>query len=151
MRKDGRIMKCKALQNKWLKGLLIIGVALLLCGLVMMKLVGEDGGMPARIAGFLSGLGGSLAVIGGGLLLQRRVLGEKCARQQALHMEDERGLAVAYRAQNAAAIAAIAAIIVILIAALVRGDGFYMMLGTIACFAVTAVKLIAWAVYDRSM
>lgn len=144
-------MKCRATKEIWLKGLLAVGMALLLAGLVWAGVIGVPEGLPARMAGFVTGLGGALAAVGGGVLLFNRLGGERRTRQRELRMEDERGLAVAYRAQNVAAIAAVAAIIVILIAALVRGDGFYMALGTIACIAVAAIKLIAWAVYDRIM
>lgn len=151
MRKDAVSMKCKALQSSWLKVLLVAGLVLLMAGLVWAYGIGVSGGLPARMAGFLSGLGGSLTAIGGGMLLWRRFSGEARTRERMLHMEDERGLTVAYKAQSAAAIAAVFSIVVILIAALVRGDDFYMALGTAACFVVCLVKFVAWYLYDKTI
>lgn len=144
-------MKCKAMQDSWLRVMLAVGLVLLLAGLVWAFGIGVEEGLPARLAGFLSGLGGSLAAIGGGMLLWRRLSGEARTRQRMLHMEDERGLTVAYKAQSAAAIAAVFSIVAILIVALVRGDELYMALGTAACFVVCLVKLAAWVLYDRKM
>ena len=96
-------------------------------------------------------MGGSLSAIGLGSMLINRFLGAKRAHQRKLHMEDERGLMVAYKAQSVAAIAAVLAIIAMLIAALVRGDTFYMQMGTAACCMVAAVKIIAWYMYDKRM
>lgn len=151
MRKDVDHMKCRAMWDSWLKVMLAAGLALLLAGLVWVFGIGVSEGLTARMAGFLSGLGGSLTAIGGGVLLMNRLSGEARTRQRMLHMEDERGLTVAYKAQSAAAIAAVLALVVILVAALVRGDSFYMLLGTAACFLVALTKLVAWCVYDRTM
>ena len=98
-------MKCRAMQKKWLTAMLAAGMVLLAGGLIWAYGVGAADGLPMRMAGFLSGLGGALAAIGGGCLLLNRIRGERRTRESALHMEDERGLAVAYKAQNAAAIA----------------------------------------------
>jgi len=89
--------------------------------------------------------------MGGGFLLLGRIRGERRSKESKLHMEDERGLQVAYKAQNVAAVCAVMGIIVILIVALVRGDELYMALGTAACIAVAVVKIAAWYIYDKKM
>ena len=144
-------MKCRAMQNSWLKAMLAAGIVLLAGGLIWAYGVGAGEGLPMRLAGFLCGLGGALAAIGGGCLLLNRIRGERRTRENALHMEDERGLTVAYKAQNAAAIAAVLAIVAIAVTALVRGDHLYMMMGSAACCLVALVKIIAWYAYDKMM
>ena len=144
-------MKCKAMQNVWLKGMLAAGAVLLAAGLIWAYGVGAEDGLPMRMAGFLSGLGGALAAIGGGCLLLNWIRGERRTRESTLHMADERGLTVAYKAQNAAAIAAVLAIVAMTVTALVRGDHLYMMMGTAACCLVALVKIIAWYAYDKMM
>ena len=144
-------MKCRAMQKKWLTGMLAAGVVLLAAGLIWAYGVGAGEGLPMRMAGFLCGLGGALAAIGGGYLLLNWLSGEKRTRQRTLHMEDERGLTVAYKAQNAAAIAAVLALIAMTVTALVRGDSLYMMMGSAACCLVALVKIIAWYAYDKMM
>ena len=144
-------MKCRAMQNSWLKAMLAVGIVLLAGGLIWAYGVGAADGLPMRMAGFLCGLGGALAAIGGGCLLLNGLRGERRTKEQALHMEDERGLTVAYKAQNAAAIAAVLAIVAIAVTALVRGDSLYMMMGSAACCLVALVKIIAWYAYDKTM
>ena len=144
-------MKCRAMQNSWLKAMLAAGIVLLAGGLIWAYGVGAGEGLPMRLAGFLCGLGGALAAIGGGCLLLNRIRGERRTRENALHMEDERGLTVAYKAQNAAAIAAVLAIVAMAVTALVRGDHLYMMMGSAACCLVALVKIIAWYAYDKTM
>ena len=144
-------MKCRAMQNSWLKAMLAAGIVLLAGGLIWAYGVGAGEGLPIRLAGFLCGLGGALAAMGGGCLLLNRIRGERRTKEQALHMEDERGLTVAYKAQNAAAIAAVLAIVAIAVTALVRGDHLYMMMGSAACCLVALVKIIAWYAYDKTM
>ena len=144
-------MKCRAMQNSWLKAMLAVGFVLLAGGLIWAYGVGAGEGLPMRMAGFLCGLGGALAAIGGGCLLLNWLSGEKRTRQRTLHMEDERGLTVAYKAQNAAAIAAVLAIVAMTVTALVRGDSLYMMMGSAACCLVALVKIIAWYAYDKTM
>ena len=144
-------MKCRAMQNSWLKAMLAAGIVLLAGGLIWAYGVGAADGLPMRMAGFLCGLGGALAAIGGGCLLLNRIRGERRTRENALHMEDERGLTVAYKAQNAAAIAAVLAIVAMAVTALVRGDYLYIMRGSGACCFVALVKIIAWYAYDKTM
>lgn len=139
------------MQKKWLTAMLAAGMVLLAGGLIWAYGVGAADGLPMRMAGFLSGLGGALAAIGGGCLLLNRIRGERRTRENALHMEDERGLMVAYKAQNAAAIAAVLAIVAMTVTALVRGDHVYMMMGSAACCLVALVKIIAWYAYDKMM
>ncbi len=97
-------MKCRAMQNSWLKAMLAAGIVLLAGGLIWAYGVGAADGLPMRMAGFLSGLGGALA-----------------------------------------------AIVAMTVTALVRGDHFYMMLGSAACCLVALVKIIAWYAYDKMM
>ncbi len=144
-------MKCRAMQNSWLKAMLAVGFVLLASGLIWAYSVGAGEGLPMRMVGFLSGLGGALAAIGGGCLLLNRIRGERRTKEQALHMEDERGLTVAYKAQNAAAIAAVLVIVAMTVTALVRGDSLYMMMGSAACCLVALVKIVAWYAYDKMM
>lgn len=144
-------MKCKAMRKGWLRGMLAVGVVLLLAGLIWEFGMDAEEGLHARMAGFLCGLGGSFTAIGGGCLLLNRIRGERRTKESALHMEDERGLMVAYRAQSVAAIAAVLAIVTMLIAALVRGDSFYMAMGSAACCLVALVKVAAWYIYDKKM
>ena len=144
-------MKCKAMQKVLLKGMLAAGAVLLAAGLIWAYGVGAADGLPMRLAGFLSGMGGAFAAIGGGCLLLNRIRGERRTRERALHMEDERGLAVAYKAQSAAAIAAVLALVAMLLVALVRGDQLYMEMGSAACCLVALVKIIAWVAYDKTM
>ena len=144
-------MKCRAMQNSWLKAMLAAGIVLLAGGLIWVYGVGAGDGLPMRLAGFLCGLGGALAAMGGGCLLLNWITGERRTRERTLHMEDERGLTVAYKAQNAAAIAAVLAIVAIAVTALVRGDHLYMMMGSAACCLVALVKIIAWYAYDKMM
>ena len=139
------------MQKKWLTAMLAAGMVLLAGGLIWAYGVGAADGLPMRMAGFLSGLGGALAAIGGGCLLLNRIRGERRTRENALHMEDERGLMVAYKAQNAAAIAAVLAIVAMTVTALVRGDSLYMMMGSAACCLVALVKIVAWYAYDKMM
>ena len=139
------------MQKKWLTAMLAAGMVLLAGGLIWAYGVGAADGLPMRLAGALSGMGGAFTAIGGGCLLLNRIRGERRTRESALHMEDERGLAVAYKAQNAAAIAAVLAIVAMTVTALVRGDHVYMMMGSAACCLVALVKIIAWYAYDKTM
>ena len=143
-------MKCRATRNIWLKTMLIAGAVILAAGIFLMLRVPEEG-VGARMAGMLCGLGGSFALMGGGFLLYNRITGEQRTKERALRMEDERGLMVAYKAQNVAAVSAVMAIIVMLIAALIRGDSLYMTMGTVSCILVAVIKIAAYAFYDRKM
>ena len=73
-------MKCRAMQNSWLKAMLAAGIVLLAGGLIWAYGVGAGEGLPMRLAGFLCGLGGALAAIGGGCLLLNRIRGERRTR-----------------------------------------------------------------------
>ena len=66
-------------------------------------------------------------------------------------MTDERGMAVAYKAQNVAAIVAILGIVTMMLVALFRGDELYMIMGTVLCFILAFAKLIAWYIYNKIM
>ena len=111
----------------------------------------DEAHLATRVAGFAAGLGFSLAVMSGAVLIRRRRLGEARAKDAELAMTDERGLAVAYRAQNVAAVAAVFAMIALMIAALARGDDFYAMMGSFLLCAVALVKLAAWHFYNKTM
>ena len=136
---------------KYLKGLLTIGLVLLAAGALAGYVLPKEAHLATSIAGMASGAGSSFALIGGVLLLRRWRLGEMRARDFELVMTDERGMAVAYKAQSAAAIAAVLAMIAMMLTALVRGDEFYALLGSALLLAVALVKLAAWHVYNRNM
>jgi len=143
--------KSKISNPKDLKGLLIVGLVMMVAGALAGYLLPIDAHLATSIAGMASGIGSSFALIGGVLLLRRWRLGEMRAKDFELAMTDERGMAVAYKAQNAAAIAAILAMIAMMLTALVRGDEFYALMGAYLLCAVALIKLAAWHVYNRKM
>ena len=144
-------MRCKLTEKKRMKVMLIVGLILTALGSAAAFFMPDEAHMATRVAGFAAGLGFSLAVMSGAVLLRRRRLGEARAKDAELAMTDERGLAVAYRAQNVAAVAAVFAMIALMIAALVRGDDFYAMMGSFLLCAVALVKLAAWYFYNKTM
>ena len=144
-------MKCRLTEKKNMTVMLIVGLGMIALGGVAGFLLPEEAHLATRIAGFVSGLGSSLAIMAGVVLLRRARLGEARAKDSELAMNDERGLAVAYKAQNVAAIAAVFAMIAMMVAALIRGDEFYMLMGSMLLCAVALVKLAAWHIYNKRM
>lgn len=144
-------MKCKLTEKKRMKVMLIVGLILTALGSAAAFFMPDEAHLATRVAGFAAGLGFSLAVMSGAVLIRRRRMGEERARESELAMTDERGLAVAYKAQNVAAVAAVFAMIALMIAALVRGDDFYAMMGSFLLCAVALVKLAAWHFYNKTM
>lgn len=144
-------MKCKLTEKKRMKVMLIVGLILTALGSAAAFFMPDEAHLATRVAGFAAGLGFSLAVMSGAVLIRRRRMGEERARESELAMTDERGLAVAYKAQNVAAVAAVFAMIALMIAALVRGDDFYAMMGSFLLCAVALVKLAAWYFYNKTM
>ena len=144
-------MKCKLTDKNAMKMLLVVSIVLVAIGAAAAYLLPEEMHLATRIAGFVSGIGSSLALVAGVMLVRRWRLGEARMKDSELMMNDERGLAVAYKAQSVAAIAAVFALIAVAIAALVRGDQFYMMLCSALLCAVALCKLVAWHVYNRKM
>lgn len=144
-------MKCKLTDKNAMKMLLAVSIALIALGAVAAYLLPEEMHLATRIAGFVSGIGSSLALVAGVMLVRRWRLGEARMKDSELMMNDERGLAVAYKAQSVAAIAAVFALIAVAIAALVRGDQFYMTMCSMLLCAVALCKLVAWHVYNRKM
>ena len=144
-------MKCKLTNNKSMKTLLIAGVALIVIGAAAAWLLPEEAHLATRLAGFVNGAGAALAVLAAAMLLRRRRLGEARAKDTELTMSDERGIAVAYKAQSVAAIAAVLALIAVTVTALVRDDTLYMTMGSALLCAVALVKLVAWYAYNRKM
>lgn len=142
---------CRMNDAKKLKGLLIAGLILMAAGALGGYLLPEEAHLATSIAGMASGIGSSFALIGGVLLLRRWRLGEARAKDAELVMTDERGMAVAYKAQSVAAIAAMLAMIAMMLTALARGDEFYALMGSFLLCAVALVKLAAWYVYNRKM
>ena len=138
-------------EPKYLKGLLIAGLLMAAAGAAAGYLLPDDAHLATSIAGMASGMGSSFALIGGVLLLRRWRLGEARAKDAELVMTDERGMAVAYKAQSVAAIAAVLAMIAIMLTALVRGDEFYALMGSFLLCAVALVKLAAWYIYNKKM
>lgn len=144
-------MKCRLTEEKNMKIMLAIGAVMVLLGAVAAYLLPDDMHLATRIAGFVSGVGSSLVLMAGVILFRRWRLGEARAKDSELTLNDERGLAIAYKAQSIAAIAAIFALAVVTIAALVRGDQFYMMLCSGLLCAVALCKLAAWHYYNKTM
>lgn len=144
-------MKCRLSEEKNMKVLLIVGVALIALGAAAAWLLPEEAHLATRFAGFVNGAGASLAAIAVAVLLRRRRLGEARAKDSELTMSDERGIAVAYKAQNVAAIAAVLALATMTLTALVRDDTLYMTMGSSLLCAVALVKLVAWYAYNRKM
>lgn len=143
--------KSKISNPKYLKGLLIVGLALMACGAAAGYVLPADAHLATSMAGMASGVGSSFALIGGVMLLRRWRLGEARARDAELVMTDERGMAVAYKAQSVAAITAVLAMIAMMLTALVRGDEFYAFMGSLLLCAVALVKLAAWYIYNKRM
>lgn len=143
--------KCRINDAKQLKGLLLVGLILMAAGALAGYMLPEEEHLATSIAGMASGMGSSFALIGGVLLLRRWRLGEARAKDAELAMTDERGMAVAYKAQSAAAIAAVFAMIAMMLVALVRGDEFYALMGSMLLCAVALIKLAAWYIYNRIM
>ena len=144
-------MKCKLSNKKNMIVMLVAGIALGVLGAVAAYLLPEEAHLATRIAGFVSGVGSSLALMAGVLMLRRWRLGEARARDAELAMNDERGIAVAYKAQSAAAIAAVFAMIIMTVTALVRGDNFFAFMGSMLLCAVAVVMLVAWHAYNQMM
>jgi len=144
-------MKCKLTEKKNLTVVLAAGIVMILVGAVVAWLLPEEAHLATRLAGFVSGVGSSLTVIAGVLLLRRVRLGEARAREAELAMNDERGIAVAYKAQSVAAIAAVFALVAMTLAGLLRGENFYAFFGSALLCAVALVKLAAWMIYNKTM
>ena len=144
-------MKCRLNNQKMMKALLAAGLVLMAAGALAGYLLPEEMHLATSIAGMASGMGSSFALIGGVFLFRRWRLGEARAKDAELTMTDERGLAVAYKAQSAAAIAAVFALVAMMLTALVRGDEFYAIMGSALLIAVALVKLAAWYIYNRAM
>lgn len=144
-------MKCRLTEKKNMTVMLVIGIVLAVGGAIAAYLKPEEQHMLTRVAGMAAGAGTAFAVMATAVLIRRTVLGEKRATDGELTMTDERGMAVAYKAQNVAAIAAVIGIIAMMVVALVRGDELYAMLGTVVCIAVALIKIIAWVIYNKLM
>lgn len=143
--------KSRIYDAKQLKGMLILGLIMMAAGVLAGYMLPDEAHLATSIAGMASGMGSSFALIGFVLLLRRWRLGEARAKDAELVMTDERGMAVAYKAQSVAAIAAVLAMIAMMLTALARGDLFYAMMGAFLLCAVALVKLAAWYIYNRKM
>ena len=144
-------MKCQLTEKKNLKVMLGVGIVLIVLGGVAAYLLPDEAHLATRIAGFVNGLGAALAAMGGVMLLRRHRLGEAGARDAELEMNDERGVAVAYKAQSVMAFAAVIALAILTIAAMLRGDTFYMIMGAVMLLVVGFGKLIALYVFNKMM
>ena len=143
-------MKCKLTEKKNMTVLLILGLTMIAVGALGGYLLPEERHLLVRLAGFATGAGLAFTVMAAGVLIWRSLVGETRANESEMQMQDERGQAIAYRAQSALAIAAVGALIVIEVAALVRGDEFYMFLGAALCVLCAAVKFVSmWALGRR--
>lgn len=144
-------MKCRLTEKKKLTAMMVVGLVLMALGGIAGYLLPEEEHLATRIAGFVSGIGSAFMLTGGVLFLRRWMLGEKRAKDSELAMHDERGMAVAYKAQNVAAIAAVLGLIGVSLLALARGDELYALVCSWLLIAVALVKLIAWHIYNRTM
>ena len=143
-------MKCKLTEKRNMTVMLVVGLAMIAVGALAGYLLPEEQHVPVRMAGFVTGAGLAFTLMAAGVLIWRNLVGEKRANESEMQMQDERGQAIAYRAQSALAIAAVAALIEIIVIALVRGDGFYMLLGGALCVLCAVVKLVSmWALGRR--
>lgn len=144
-------MKCRLTEKKTMTVMLITGLVMIAIGAISGYVLPDEEHLATRIAGFVSGIGSSLAIMAGVVLLRRARLGEERAKDSELAMHDERGMAVAYKAQNVAAIAAVLGLIGVSLLALARGDELYALVCSWLLIAVALVKLIAWHIYNRTM
>ncbi|MBR5288984.1 MAG: hypothetical protein IKU34_10420 [Clostridia bacterium] len=144
-------MKCKLTEKKNMTIMLIVGLVMIVVGLVAALLLPEEAHALTKAAGVINGMGFALAVMSGAVLLRRKRLGEARANDSELAMSDERGVMIAYKAQSVTAIVAIIGIVVILLTALFRGDTLYMIMGTVMCFVIAAVKFGALQIFNKMM
>ena len=144
-------MKCKLTEKKNMKVMLVIGLAMIVIGAVLGFLLPEEAHWQTKAAGVINGCGVAFTAMASVILIRRKRMGEERANDSELAMTDERGMAVAYKAQNVAAIVAILGIVAIMLVALFRGDALYMMLCTVLCFILAFAKLIAWYIYNKIM
>ena len=144
-------MTCKLTEKRNMTVMALVGLAMVCLGALAGGLLPEEEHALTRIAGAVTGAGTAFALMGGGVLLWRRIIGEQRARDGELAMTDERGQQIAYKAQSALAIAAVMALVIILLVATVRGDALYMTLASGLCLLSAAVKLAAWRFHSRRM
>ena len=143
-------MKCKLTEKRNMTVMLVVGLLMIALGALAGYLLPEEQHVPVRMAGFVTGVGLAFTLMAAGVLIWRNLVGEKRANESEMQMQDERGQAIAYRAQSALALAAVAALIAIIVIALVRGDGFYMLLASALCVLCAAVKFVSlWALGRR--
>ena len=145
-------MKCVINSKKNLNIMLLVGLALVLCGIAAAQLMGEDASALAmRLAGFVTGLGASLVTVGAAWLIWKKIVGARRAQDKELEMGDERGQIINTRAQAMIGFAATLAVIAIDIVALVRGDNLYMLLCTLGCVVIALTGIIARVVLGRKL
>ena len=143
-------MKCKLTEKKNMTVLLTVGLVMIAVGALSGYMLPEEQHLLVRLAGFVTGAGLAFTLMAAGVLIWRNLVGEKRANESEMQMQDERGQAIAYRAQSALALAAVAALIAIIVVALVRGDEFYMLLGSALCALCAVVKFVSlWALGRR--
>lgn len=130
--------------------LLILGLALVLAGLAFYSIM-DATGTAARMSGFVTGMGGSLAAMWLAVRLYRRVVGRERFEEEARAQSDERGREINLRAAAVQNVCAVAGIVVMLLAATIRGDEIYMALGVCACVVVAVGGGIARAWYKSRM
>lgn len=145
-------MKCGMSGKRSMTATLAVGLVMLLCGAIAALVIGEEGsGFAMRIAGFFSGLGGSMAAIAAFVLIRRRVIGEARAADSEREMCDERGQMIALKAQNVFAFVATLGVVALIVTALIRDDYFYMIFGACVCFAMSVAKAVALYVYGKRL
>lgn len=144
-------MKCYLPEKKNMKVMLVIGLAMIVIGAVFGFLLPEEAHWQTKAAGVINGAGFALTAMAAAVLIRRKRMGEARANDSELAMTDERGMAVAYRAQSVMAIVAVLGIVAIMLVALFRGDELYMIMGVALCFILAFAKLIAWHIYNKKM
>lgn len=143
-------MKCKLTEKRNMTVMLVVGLAMIAVGALGGYVLPDEQHVLVRLAGMMTGMGLSFTVIAAGVLIWRSAVGEARATESEMQMQDERGQAIASRAQSVLAIAAVMSLIAIVVIALVRGDGFYMLLSGALCVLCAAVKLVSmWAMGRR--
>ena len=143
-------MKCRLNEKKNMRIMLVAGLAMIAVGALGGYMLPDEQHVLVRLAGMMTGMGLSFTVIAAVVLIWRSAVGEARATESEMQMQDERGQAIAYRAQSVLAIAAVMSLIAIVVIALVRGDGFYMLLSGALFVLCAAVKLVSmWAMGRR--
>lgn len=128
-----------------------VGIGLIFLGVLGGQIFGEEKGVLMRLSEFLCGMGCGFTLIGACVLIWRRFVGEARAKDSALSMSDERGMAIACKAKNVMAFAMMGSMMIVIISALVRKDSFYLWLCSGLLMISVASKMLALHIYGKKM